>query len=85
MADGKLPESVVTDIANGKASIHGVAQTLKAKPAPKPKASGWRSIVSGFVAAVRKLVRRDPQRRSEVAAELRRMADEVEQTANVAA
>ena len=85
VADGTLPQQTVDDINAGTKSIHGVAKSLKAKPASKPKSSGWQTLVRGFTAAVRRLIKRDPQRRVEVAAELRRLADEFEGVATVAA
>ncbi len=78
VANGQLLPEIVEDIRNGNETIHGVAKSLKAKPARKAKSSGWQTIVSGFTAAVRKFIKRDPQRRAEIAAELRRLADEFE-------
>ncbi len=78
MAEGQLLPEIVEDIRNGNETIHGVAKSLRAKPAHKSKSSGWQTIVRGFAAAVRRLIKRDPQRRSEIAAELRRLADEFE-------
>ena len=84
VADGKLPQETVADINAGKLSIHGVAKNLKGKPTSKAK-SGWKAIVAGFVSACRRFVKRDPGRSAEIAAELRRLADEVELEAKAAA
>jgi hypothetical protein len=82
--DGKLSAEVLQDIRSGKASIHGVAKSLKGKP--KSKASGLQTIVRQFTATVRRAVKRDPQRRAEIVAALRAIADEFErQQASVAA
>ncbi len=88
VAQGELPPTIVEDIRKGTKSIHGVAASLKpkadAKPARKAK-SGWQTLVSGFSKAIRRIVRRDPARSAEIAVELRRLADEFEQQASVAA
>jgi ParB-like chromosome segregation protein Spo0J len=84
VSKGELSPTIVEDIRAGEASISGVAKALKGKSGdkptrkPKPKASGWQTIFRGFTAAVRRLIKRDPQRRAEIAAELRRLADEFE-------
>ena len=82
--EGTAEPEVIEDVRTGKGSIHGVAKRLKAKPASKAK-SGWQTILSGFVSACRRFVKRDPQRRSEIAAELRRLADEFELEVKAAA
>jgi hypothetical protein len=84
VADGKLSPTVVDDIRSGTKSIHGVAKHLQGKAARKAK-SGWQTIVREFSKDIRRIVRTDPQRRGEVAAELRRLADEFESVENVAA
>ena len=85
VADSQLLPEIVEDIRNGNETIHGVAKTLKGKSARKGKSSGWQTIVRGFTAAARRLINRDPQRRTEIAAELRRLADEFETDQKAAA
>ncbi len=78
VAEGKLPQETIADINAGKLSISGAAKGIKGKPASKAKSSGWQAIVRGFTVAVRRFIKRDPQRRAEIAVELRRLADEFE-------
>ncbi len=85
VADGTLSPTVVEDIRVGKASISGVAKNLKGKAARKAKPSGWPAAVNAFATLVRRVIKRDPNRRAEIAAELRRLADEFELDAKSAA
>ncbi len=85
VADGTLSQQVVEEIRVGKTSISRVAKALKGKTGDKPKASGWRTHFRAFSKAIRLVVKRDPRRRAEVAAELRRLADEFELNEKAAA
>ena len=77
VADGQLLPNIVEDIRNGTESIHGAAKNVKAKPARKAKSAVWQTAVKAFAQVVRRFIKRDPSHKSEIAASLRAIADEV--------
>ncbi len=87
VADGMLSPQIVDDIRSGKASISAVSKTIKGKTTlkAKSKSSGWQTLVRGFSNAICRVVKRDPRCRAEVAAELRRLADDFDTVEKAAA
>ncbi len=88
---GTAPAEVIEDIRHGRATIHGVAKNLKGETVAKPnrkaksKSSGWQAIVRLFSKAICRVAKRDPRCRAEVAAELRRLADDFDTAEKAAA
>ena len=87
VADGMLSPQIVDDIRSGKASISAVSKTIKGRTTLKAKGkpSSWRAVVRGFSKAICRVVKRDPRCRAEVAAELRRLADDFDTAEKAAA